>query len=84
MAIHAFFLPRRDAIFQNFVESSVFLERAIAQAASLNATFAWVLPFTLFVLFFYRRSHDCQAQHLPMKIDVLRRGTGPCLRQSQQ
>lgn len=54
MAIQAFFLPRRDAIFQNFVARTVFRERVIAQAASLNAAFACVLPFTLFVLFFAR------------------------------
>lgn len=40
MAMQAFFLPRLEAIFQNFVESSVFLERAIAQAASHKAVFA--------------------------------------------
>jgi hypothetical protein len=37
IAIQAFFFPRLDAIFQNFVDSTVFLERAIAQAASHKA-----------------------------------------------
>jgi len=40
IAIHAFFFPRRDANFQNFVDNALFLVRAIAQAASHKATFA--------------------------------------------
>jgi hypothetical protein len=38
--MHAFFLPRREAIFQNFVANRVFRERAIAQDASHKVTFA--------------------------------------------
>jgi hypothetical protein len=40
MAMQAFFFPRREAIFQNFVAKTVFRERAIAQDASHSVTFA--------------------------------------------
>jgi hypothetical protein len=69
VAMHAFFLPRRDAIFQNFVASMVLRERAIAQAASLNVAFTWVLPFMVLVLFFYPHFRYCQVQRQPMRPD---------------
>lgn len=78
-AINAFFFPRREANFQYFTESSVFLDFAAAQAASQSAVLTCGLPFTVFVLFFYLHSHGFREQLLPrmpgdpqLKIDPYR------------
>lgn len=68
VAIHAFFFPRRDATFQNLVDKRLFLVRATAHAASHNATFVCVLPFKLFVLFFYPHFRCYPEPFLPKKL----------------
>lgn len=83
-AMQAFFFPRLDAIFQNFVDKPLFLVRAIAQAASHNATLVCEFPFKLFVLFFYRRSRGYQVPNLPMKIGDRLMEIDPYGHQSQQ
>lgn len=84
VAIHAFFFPRRDAIFQNLVDKRLFLVRATAQADSHNATFACVLPFKLCVLFFYPHFHCFRVPSLPKRINGQPLGIDPYSRQSQQ
>lgn len=77
IAMQAFFFPRREAIFQNFVDKPLFLVRAIAQAASHNATFVCEFPFKLFVLFFYQRFRGYRGPTLPMKRDDRTMGIDP-------
>src|SRR5690606_16832805 len=83
-AIQAFFLPRREATFQNLVDNLLLRVRATAHAASHNATFVWEFPFKLFVLFFYRHFRYSLAIHQPMRLDGLRKEIGSCLHQSLQ